>query len=185
MIRNFRDQKVLRVFRIWSWFPKFSFGLFTKIYVRKFSSKIYVSAKVCVHKLQKFVIFQIRKTSWSLTFLILKIRLRLSSILKASKNKSRYVKVGIFWKFFQYTIHWHKTQMLTKSSTGQKKNVAKNALFFLSWASTHQFCFNSWFSYELKHKFRFSNSVCRIFHFRFRFVLLKFIFLFKKTFKTS
>ena len=96
MIRNFRDQKVLRVFRIWSRFPKFSFGLFTKIYVRKFSSKIYVSAKVCVHKLQKFVIFQIRKTSWSLTFLILKIRLRLSSILKASKNKSRYVKVGIF-----------------------------------------------------------------------------------------
>ena len=29
-------------------------------------------------------------------------------------NVFRYIKVRIFWKFVQYTIHWDKTQMLQK-----------------------------------------------------------------------
>ena len=44
----------------------------------------------------------------------------------------------------------------------------------------HSFTFNLRFLYELKHKVCLSKRVCEIFHFRFRFVLLKFLFLFNK-----
>ena len=84
-----------------------------------------------------------------------------------------YVKVCIFWKCIQYTIHWDKTQMLKKFPS-DKINGTKNALFFLSRAPTHHsFTFNLRFLYELKHKVRLSKTVCEIFHFRFRFVFIK------------
>ena len=84
-----------------------------------------------------------------------------------------YVKVCIFWKCIQYTIHWDKTQMLKKFPS-DKINGTKNALFFLSRAPTHHsFTFNLRFLYELKHKVRLSKTVCGIFHFRFRFVFIK------------
>ena len=84
-----------------------------------------------------------------------------------------YVKVCIFWKFVQYTIHWDKTQML-KQFPLDKINDTKNALFFLLWTSTyHSFTFNLLFLYELKHKFCLSKSVCRIFHFWFCFIFFK------------
>ena len=55
-----------------------------------------------------------------------------------------------------------------------KIDSTKNALSFLSRAPTHHsFIFNLWFLYELKLKVRFSESVCGIFHFRFRFVIIK------------
>ena len=58
-------------------------------------------------------------------------------------------------------------------SFGQK-NVTKNALFFLSRARTHHsFNFNLRYLYELKRKVRLSKTLCGIFHFRFRFVLIK------------
>ena len=47
---------------------------------------------------------------------VLRIQLKLSTILKTG-NKSVwsnvfwYVRVCIFWKFIQYTIHWDKTQI--------------------------------------------------------------------------
>ena len=41
-----------------------------------------------------------------------------------------YVKVFIFWKSIQYTIHWDKTQML-KEFPSHKRNDTKNILFFL------------------------------------------------------
>ena len=98
----------------------------------------------------------------------LQIHWRLSTILETS-NKSVwsnvfwYVKVCIFWKCIQYTIHWDKTQMFKKFSS-----------FFLSRAPTHHsFTFNLRFLYELKHKVRLSKTVCGIFHFRFRFVFIK------------
>ena len=84
-----------------------------------------------------------------------------------------HVKVCIFWKCIQYTIHWDKTQMLKKFPS-DKINGTKNALFFLSRAPTHHsFTFNLRFLYELKHKVRLSKTVCGIFHFRFRFVFIK------------
>ena len=84
-----------------------------------------------------------------------------------------YVKVCIFWKCIQYTIHWDKTQMLKKFPS-DKINGTKNALFFLSRAPTHHsFTFNLRFLHELKHKVRLSKTVCGIFHFRFRFVFIK------------
>ena len=67
----------------------------------------------------------------------------------------------------------------------------KHALFFLLGVSTHHsFTFNLRFSYELKHKFRFSKTVREIFHCRFRFVFIKVIYLVNKkyglfAFKTS
>ena len=108
----------------------------------------------------------------------LQIHWRLSTILETS-NKSVwsnvfwYVKVCIFWKCIQYTIHWDKTQILKKFPS-DKINGTKNALFFLSRAPTHHsFTFNLRFLYELKHKVRLSKTVCGIFHFWFRFVFIK------------
>ena len=80
---------------------------------------------------------------------------------------------------------------MLKKIPSEKMNGAKYALFCLSRAPTHQsFTFNLRFLYELEHKVRLSKTVCGIFHFRFRFILLKFIFLFNKMhglfdFKTS
>ena len=118
----------------------------------------------------------------------LRIHWRLSTILKTS-NKSVwsnvfwYVKVCIFWKCIQYTIHWDKTQMLKKFPS-DKINGTKNALFFLSRAPTHQsVTFNLRFLYELKHKIRLSKTVCGIFHFWFRFVLIKVYIFLKFVFK--
>ena len=68
------------------------------------------------------------------------------------KNVFWYIKVSIFWKCIQYTIHWGKTQMLTKFPL-EKTNGTKNYLFFLLQAPTHHsFTFNLRFLYELKHK---------------------------------
>ena len=55
-----------------------------------------------------------------------------------------------------------------------KINGTKNALFFLSRAPTNNsFTFNLKFLYELKHKIGLSKTVCGIFHFRFRFAVIK------------
>ena len=69
------------------------------------------------------------------------------------------MKVYIFWKFLQYTIHLDKIQMWKKFPL-DKINFTKNALFFLSRAPTHHsFTFNSRFSYELKHNAHLSKKV--------------------------
>ena len=84
-----------------------------------------------------------------------------------------YVKVCIFWKCIQYTIHWDKTQIL-KKFTSDKIVGTKNAHIFFSWAPTHHsFTFGLRFLHELKHKVRLSKSLCGIFHFRLRFVFIK------------
>ena len=63
---------------------------------------------------------------------------------------------------------------MLKKIRSDKINGTKNALFFLSRAPTHHsFTFNLQFLYELKHKVRFSKSVCKIFHIRFRSVFIK------------
>ena len=78
-----------------------------------------------------------------------------------------------------------------KKFPSDKITGTKNALFFLSPAPTHHsFNFNLRFLYELKHKVCLSKIGCGIFHFRFRFVLIKVLFLFNKMhrlfdFKTS
>ena len=70
-------------------------------------------------------------------------------------------------------MYWDKTQLLKKFPSDKISNT-KNALFFLSRAPAyHSLTFNLRFLYELKHKVRLSNSVCRIFHFRYRFVFVK------------
>ena len=76
-------------------------------------------------------------------------------------NNFWYVKkVCTFWKSIQYTLRRDKTQILKK---------------FLSRAPTHHsFTFNLPFLYELKHTVCLSKTVCGIFHFRFRFVLINF-----------
>ena len=100
-----------------------------------------------------------------------------------------YIKVSIFWKCIQYTIHWGKTQML-KQFPLEKINGTKSALFFslLHAPNHHSFTFN--LRFLLKHKdssikncmgFSIFNSVS---------FLLKFIFLLNKMhgpfdFKTS
>ena len=111
-------------------------------------------------------------------YLLLRILLRLSTILKSS-NKSVwsnvfwYLKVCMLWKCIQYTIHWDKTEML-KEFSSNKINGTKNALFFLLRVLTHHsFTLNLWFLYQLKCKVCLSKNMCGIFHFRFRFVFIK------------
>ena len=57
--------------------------------------------------------------------------------------------------------------------TTDKINGTKNAFFLLSRAPIHRsFNSNMKFLNELKRKVRLSKTVCRIFHFRFRFVFV-------------
>ena len=63
---------------------------------------------------------------------------------------------------------------MLKKIPSDKINDTKYALFFLSRAPTHHsFTFNLRFLDEVKHKVCFSETVCRISHFRFRFVFIK------------
>ena len=101
------------------------------------------------------------------------IHWRLSKILKTSNknvwsNVFWYVKVCIFWKCIQYTIHWDKAEIL-------KNKRSENALFLLWRGPTHHsFTFNLWLLYDLKHKVRLSKIVGGIFRFRFRLIFIKF-----------
>ena len=63
---------------------------------------------------------------------------------------------------------------MSKKFLSDKINGVKNTLFFLSQVPTHHsFTFNLRILCELKHKVRLSKTVCGIFHFRFRFILIK------------
>ena len=63
---------------------------------------------------------------------------------------------------------------MLKKFLSEKVSGTKNALLFLSRASTHhRFTFSLWFLYELKHKVCFSKTVCGIFHFRSHLVFIK------------
>ena len=78
---------------------------------------------------------------------------RLSMIFKKSNknvwsNVFWYVKVCIFWKGIQYTIHWHNTQMLKKIPL-DKINGTKIPSFFFCELST-SFTFNLRFLHELE-----------------------------------
>ena len=69
----------------------------------------------------------------------------LSTILKTSNkilwnNVFWRLKVYIFWKFIQYTIHWNKAQIVKKIPFKQNKRSKKWTLLFL-WAAAHQFYF--------------------------------------------
>ena len=71
----------------------------------------------------------------------LRIHWRHSTIWGTSKksvwsNVFWYLKVYIFWKYIQYTIHWDK-KIFKKISSG-KINGTKTVLFFLSRALTRQ-----------------------------------------------
>ena len=67
-----------------------------------------------------------------------------------------------------------------KNPFGQNKRYKKCLVFLLRAPTHHNFTFNLRFLYELKHKRHLSKTVCGIFHFRFPFVLLRFIFLLNK-----
>ena len=85
-----------------------------------------------------------------------------------------YVKVWIFWKCIQYTVHWSKTQLSKKKNLLDKTNGRENALSFIPRAPNHPcFSFNLRFVYELKLKVCLTKTVCRTFHFRFRFAFFK------------
>ena len=119
-----------------------------------------------------------------LTINTTKLTIPIKDTLKAFddfKNKQKsvwsnvfwYVKVCIFWKCIQYTIHWDKIQML-KTTPSDEKNGTKGALYFISRAPTHHsFTFNLRFLYELKYKVCLSKTVSGIFHFWLLFIFIK------------
>ena len=108
---------------------------------------------------------------------------------KCRGNVFWYVKIPIFWKCIQYTIHWDKTQILEKFPL-DKINGTENALLFLLQATTNRsFTFTLQFLYARKHKVRLSKTV-RFSIFDFTSFLWNFIILFNKMqglfdFKTS
>ena len=127
--------------------------------------------------------------------LLLRIHWRLSIILKTSKKKRMkqcfwYVKVCVFWKCIQYTIHWDKMQILKKFPSDKINSTKKWLLFFcqLQLITVLLLCCNyfmswsTWFvSLKLCMGFSIFNSVS---------FLLRFVFLFNKMhrlfdFKTS
>ena len=77
---------------------------------------------------------------------------------KQQKCMKWYVKVCIFWKCIQYTIHWDKLQIL-KQFPSDKTNGTKNALFSVANSnSSVVFIFNLRFFYGLRHKVRLSKT---------------------------
>ena len=97
-----------------------------------------------------------------------------------NKQNSVWSNVCIFWKCIQYTIHSDKTKMLKEFSSDKTKGT-KNALFFLSWPSTHHsYTFNLQFLYELKHKVLFLKLCAGFSIFDAVALLLKLIFFFNK-----
>ena len=89
-----------------------------------------------------------------------------------------HIKMCIFWKCIQYSIHWDKTRISKKNSLRQNKRYKKALLFLLCVPTHYSFPFNLRFLYELKHKLRLFNVEFSIFD-SFSF-LLKFIFLLNK-----
>ena len=88
-----------------------------------------------------------------------------------------YVKICIFWKSIQCTVHWDKTQMF-KNFFRQNKQYKKCPLFSFASSNASLFTFNLWFSYSymilmwfLKHKEYLSKKICGVSHFCFCFVL--------------
>ena len=74
-----------------------------------------------------------------------------------------------------YLIH-NTSRWKTNVEKGslRKNKRYKKVLVFLSRSSTHHgFTFNSRFLNELKHRVRFTRSLCEIFHFRFHFSFIK------------
>ena len=85
--------------------------------------------------------------------------------------------------FLTYILHKHSQNkyLFILIYTSDRINGTKIAPFFLSQTSTHHsFTFNMRFLYEQKHKICLSKAVCGIFYIRFRFILLKFMFLCNK-----
>ena len=80
-------------------------------------------------------------------------------------------------KLYSNTINWDKTLTLKRFPFVQNKRYKKMHSFFLSPAPTHHnFTLSSPFLYELKDKVHLSQTVCRIFHFRFRLAFIKVYF---------
>ena len=74
-----------------------------------------------------------------------------------------------------YSIHYTLRQNTNDKniSFGQNKRYKKFPHFLSQAPTHHSFTFNLQFLYELKHKVCLSRTVCGIFYFRFRFVLIK------------
>ena len=82
-------------------------------------------------------------------------------------------------KHVYYECLFETTQML------KKIKGTKNAFLFpLRDPTHHSFTFNLRFLYEQKYKVRLSKTVCGIFHFRFRFDLIKIYIFVQQTVRT-
>ena len=134
-----------------------------------------------------FRMFDVYITNFSVSFLFLLLRIhwRLSTILK-TRNKSAwsnvfwYVKIWIFWKCIQYSIHWDKTQILKKFPLDKINGTKMPSFFFreLELITALLLICDSYMSW--KHKVCLSKTVCGIFHFRFRFVFIKVYIFFQQ-----
>ena len=116
----------------------------------------------------------LRHSCFAMNFVkFLRINWRLLMILKTNKKVYllmffQYVKVYIFWKFTQYTIHWDNANV--KNVPSDKIYFTKNAVLLLIWNS-----YMNWSARSISFKVCVGFSIFDLVPF-----LFKFIFLFKK-----
>ena len=106
----------------------------------------HLSHLLYLHHTSCFSYSKLFRTSLSMFLNNLRIHWRLSTVLKTSNkgvwsNVFWYVKVFIFWKCIQHTIHWDKTQMLKRILFEQNKRYKKGPLFSFPSSNSSEFYF--------------------------------------------
>ena len=135
-------------------------------FLYKLRRKVHLSKTVCGHaskmyleKLRKNGVFSVLMSQSNplsylkrnkLVFKQRNVKYIFTDTLKALgefKNQQKsvwskvYVKLCIFWKCIQYTMHWDKTQILKKIFFGQNKRYKKCLLFYFASPNSSQFYF--------------------------------------------
>ena len=115
-----------------------------------------------------------------LIFMISDCRIYTKGFRRFKKQVKMCTKQYLLTCNSMYILKVYSIQNTLRYNTNVKKNYSdkinstNHALFFLLRAPTHySINFNLRFLHELKHKVRLCNTVCEIFHFRFRFVFIK------------
>ena len=107
--------------------------------------------------LLKFLVICILHLIWCLRILWRLLRILETSNKSVRSNVFSYVKVYIFWKCIQYTIHWGKTQILKKLPLDKRNGTKMVSFFFheLQLTTVLLLVCNSYMSWS-----QFSKTVC-------------------------
>ena len=144
----------------------FACYIFIKMKSFKQNSRIFFHCRLLLKLVQikqNVLFFSFLRINWVL-WTILKTRNK-----RIWSNVFSYVKVCIFWKCIQYTIHLDKTQVLKKFHS-DKTNGTKNVLFLLQLITILLLIWNSYMRWSTKFV---SLKLCGVCHFQFCFTFIK------------